>query len=240
MSLREVAIRARSAPKVLAFRRRRRVLARRYLRGEGLEIGALHAPLEVANGVSVRYVDRMDVAGLRRHYPDLPVEKLVPVEVIDDGETLGSQPDSSADFIVANHFIEHTQDPIGTLANHLRVLRSGGILFMAVPDRRRTFDVDRPGTPLEHLLGDHADGPAGTRRGHFEEWAQLVDRVPAEEVPDRVAVLEREDYSIHFHTWTAEEFHGLLDHMRTVLGMPFSIEEVVENQHEFIVVLRRD
>jgi hypothetical protein len=40
---------------------------------------------------------------------------------------LSSQPDSSAGFVVANHFIEHTQDPLGTLANHLRVCSVLGV-----------------------------------------------------------------------------------------------------------------
>jgi SAM-dependent methyltransferase len=102
--------------------------------------------------VTVRYVDRLDLAALRRQYPELAREELVEVDVIDDGETLESQPDASADFIIANHFIEHAEDPLGTLASHLRVLRPGGILYLAVPDRRRTFDADRDPTSLEHIV----------------------------------------------------------------------------------------
>lgn len=238
-SLKATISRLRTAPEVLAFRFRRLVTARRHIRGEGLEIGALHAPLRLPRRARVRYVDRMDVEGLRRHYPDLPVDRLVPVEIVDDGETLASQPDCSADFIVANHFIEHTEDPIRTISNHLRVLRPGGVLFMGVPDRTRTFDRRRPGTSLEHLLADHREGPGRSRRGHLEEWAGLVDGVPPAEVQERVAVLERDNYSIHFHAWTADEFRAMLEHLRTQMAMPFTIEEIVQNEHEFIVVLRR-
>src|SRR6202035_2162310 len=101
-----LAARARTAPRLIRFELRRRRLARRFLRGQGLEIGALHCPLRVPGGVTVRYVDRMDIDGLRRQYPELPADKLVDVDVIDDGEKLGSQPDRCADFIIANHFIE--------------------------------------------------------------------------------------------------------------------------------------
>lgn len=231
--------RARSALRFARFEARRWLLARRYLRGDGLEIGALHCPLRVPSGVTVRYVDRMDAAGLQVHYPELPPDKLVTVEIVDDGETLRSQPDSSANFIIANHFIEHTEDPLGTLANHLRVLRSGGILYLAVPDRRRTFDADREPTPLEHVVEDHRDGPARSRRRHQEEWARLVEKVPANEVPTRVDALEATNYSIHFHAWAPREFEALLDYAREAEGLPFAVEALRSNEHEFIAILRR-
>ena len=50
-------------------RRARMRLARRFLHGEGLEIGALHLPLPVPRGARVRYVDRMDRDALVREYP---------------------------------------------------------------------------------------------------------------------------------------------------------------------------
>jgi SAM-dependent methyltransferase len=221
----------------LRLDQRRRRLARRYLRGSGLEIGALQRPLDVPARASVRYVDRMDTEHLREHYPDLSAETLVDVDLIDDGETLGTQPDASADFIIANHFIEHTEDPLGTLENHLRVLRPGGILYLAVPDRRLTFDAARPPTPLEHLIRDHAQGPRGSRTQHQEEWARLVDKVPPSEVEARVAALEETDYSIHFHVWSPPEFLAFLEYARE--RTPFLIEEAQANGHEFIAILRR-
>jgi len=187
----------------------------------------------------VRYVDRMDVAALRTHYPELAGERLVEVSVIDNGETLASQPDASADFIIANHFIEHTEDPLGTLANHLRVLRPGAILYLAVPDRRRTFDADREPTGLEHVVRDHRDGPSASRARHQEEWARLVEKVPPDEVAERVRWLAEHDYSIHFHVWTPAEFRALLEFARDEEGLPFTIAELVENGHEFIAILRR-
>jgi hypothetical protein len=63
----------------------------------------------------VRYVDRKDVGELRREYPELADEELVDVDVVDDGETLGTVADSSQDFVVASHVLEHAQDARGTL-----------------------------------------------------------------------------------------------------------------------------
>jgi SAM-dependent methyltransferase len=233
------ALAAKISPRMIRFRMRRWRLARRHLRGSGLEIGALHSPLRVPSGVTVRYVDRMDRDALRRQYPELSGEDLVEVDVVDDGERLGSQADASADFIIANHFIEHTEDPLETLANHLRVLRPGGILYMAVPDRRRTFDAGRRPTLLEHLIQDHADGPSRSRQAHLEEWARLVERVPADRVQARARELDEQDYSIHFHVWNPWDFKALLEYAREEEQLPFAFEALEINGHEFIAVLRR-
>jgi SAM-dependent methyltransferase len=236
--VRRLAARASLGPRTRTNVRRRR-LAITYLHGSGLEIGALHCPLWVPAGVTVRYVDRMDIAGLRHQYPELADERLVDVDVIDDGEVLATQADASADFLIANHFIEHTEDPIGTLAAHLRVLRRGGILYLAVPDRRRTFDAGRAPTTLEHLIRDHREGPTGSRAAHQEEWARVVDRLSEDEVPARVRWLEEHDYSIHFHVWTPAEFRELLEYARDEERLPFTIAELVPNGREFVVILRR-
>jgi SAM-dependent methyltransferase len=231
--------RVKTAPGFIRFEVRRWRLARKYLRGSGLEVGALHSPLRVPSGARVRYVDRMDIGGLRKHYPELAVEKLVEVDVIDDGEKLGTQSDASVDFIIANHFIEHTEDPLGTLANHLRVIRPGGILYLAVPNRHRTFDADREPTSLEHVIEDHRHGPSSSRPVHQEEWARLVEKVPAGDVSRRVRELDQQDYSIHFHAWNPQEFRALLGHAHEGEGLPFTVEALQPNEHEFIAILRR-
>ena len=66
----------------------RRELSFSYLKGGGIEVGALHGPLPVSGQAKVRYVDRMSVSDLRKHYPELDHVDLVDVDVIDDGEVL--------------------------------------------------------------------------------------------------------------------------------------------------------
>ncbi|NET62712.1 MAG: class I SAM-dependent methyltransferase [Symploca sp. SIO2E6] len=110
----------------------RRQIAWHYLSGKGIEIGALHSPLEVPPHAQVHYVDRLSVAELRKQYPELAEHELVEVDIIDDGETLPSMADASVDFVIANHMIEHCQDPIGTIEHHLRVLKP--VRFCAKPE----------------------------------------------------------------------------------------------------------
>ena len=185
-------------------------LAADYLRGEGLEIGPLHSPLGVPPGVGVRYVDRMPVTLLRRHYPELAGLPLVEIDVMDDGERLATVPDESQDFVVANHLLEHTGDPIGTLANWLRVLKPGGVIYLAVPDKRFTFDIEREPTAVEHMVEDFERGAENSRRQHFEEWARHVERVDDELVAERADILEQIDYSVHTHVFTGRTLIELL------------------------------
>ena len=210
----------------------------RYLRGDGIEIGALHNPLEVPESVRVRYVDHLSVNELREHYPELADEPLVAVDVVDDGERLATIGDGTQDFVIANHFLEHCEDPLGALANMIRVLRPGGVLYLAVPDKRYTFDVDRPVTPTDHLIRDHREGPEGSRRGHYEEWARLVDKVEEPEA-HATALLER-GYSIHFHAWTQTQLLEVIRIAADELDLDFDVELMLKNAHEVIFVLRRN
>src|SRR5438094_350863 len=95
-------------------------IANKYLKGEGIEIGALHSPLQVPPSVCVKYVDRMTVPDLRKQYPELDGLELVNTDIIDDGERLDSIQDSTQDFVIANHFIEHCQNPMLALSNMFR------------------------------------------------------------------------------------------------------------------------
>jgi SAM-dependent methyltransferase len=214
-------------------------LARRYLAGSGLEIGALHLPLWVPERAAVRYVDWLEADGLREHYPELASYDLVAPDLIDDGQRLALVDDASVDFVIANHVVEHFEDPISALETYARVLRPGGVLYMAVPDMRVTFDRDRPLTEVRHIVSDRLDGPAGSRQAHFQEWARLVDHVPDPEVETRAAALDERNYSIHFHTFVPANFVELISESKRRFGLELAVEEVVRHGNEFIVVMRK-
>jgi SAM-dependent methyltransferase len=215
----------------------RAVIAAIYLRGDGIEIGALHHPLPLPSGARARYVDRMSVPDLRRHYHELAHENLVEADIIDNGETLALIGDRTQDFVIANHFIEHCQNPIDALRNMLRVLKPGGILYLGVPDKRHTFDAGRPSTPLEHVMRDFADGPEWSRRDHYEEWSRVINkRVNETDVHADVTHMLQIDYSIHFHVWQASDLLDLLAAVRKLA--PFELEVFLRNGFETLVVLR--
>jgi SAM-dependent methyltransferase len=214
-------------------------LAYRSLTGSGLEIGALQRPLAVPGSCRVRYVDRMDVKGLREHYPGLRDLPLVPVDIIDDGETLQSVEPASQDFIIASHFLEHTQDPIGTLSRFLELLKPGGVLYLAVPDKRFTFDINRPVTPLEHVYRDYEEGPAWSYLDHVREWVEVRWGMTGAAAEAEIKRIVDINFSIHFHVWTQAEYLELLIDVRRRLGLPFRIQSLQSEGNEVISVLRK-
>jgi SAM-dependent methyltransferase len=215
-------------------------IAEKYLKGDGIEIGALNSPLKVPHAASVKYVDRMTTPDLRKQYPELNDLKLVDADIIADGERLDGVRDSTQDFVIANHFIEHCQNPLLALSNMFRVLKEDGLLYLAAPDKRFTFDVDRPITPLEHILRDFEEGGEWSRRQHFEEWVRDVNKVQgAAEFEKRVDELMGIDYSIHFHAWTQLEMLEFILALNRKLGIRFDVELVFKNGEECIFILRK-
>jgi SAM-dependent methyltransferase len=221
-----------SDPKTL-----REDVALRYLKGDGIEIGALDFPLRLPREARVRYVDYLNGAGLREAYSHTLREgrPLVTPEVVDDGARLASFADASLDFVVANHMLEHVEDPIAALEHQLRVLRPGGILYLTLPDARSSFDSPRERTTVEHLLRDHHDGPEVSRSEHYEECARLIEGHSGENLTKRVQEIETEGLRPHFHVWEPVTFAGFL----AALDLPFSLKLVQASLGEFLVVLRK-
>ena len=106
-----------------------------------------------------------------------PLDALVEITYVWDGTGLRSVvgPDIEFDYAIASHVIEHVPDVIGWLNDILSVLKPGGIVALAVPDRRYTFDVRRPvttmGQLLEHFLSKRRKpGPEQI----FDHFSQVV------------------------------------------------------------------
>lgn len=215
--------------------------ADRHLRGSGLEIGALQDPLPLRPGVEVRYVDIADTATLRTMYTPKARRHLVPVDIVDDGERLATVADASQDFVAANHFFEHCEDPIGALRNLLRVVRPGGVVYLSIPDKRLMFDRDRPSTTIEHLEADHERGPEVSRAQHYDEVVRLGIKVEGEAaIAEKVRELTEQRFRIHFHCWSQTTFLQFLCAMQVRPGFPpFDVAEFVANEREMVVVLRR-
>lgn len=214
-------------------------IAAKFLKGSGLEIGALQRPLPVPDGCAVTYVDRMPLAELLLHYPELrglPIQK---PDLIDDGETLTQIAAETQDFVIANHFLEHCENPLQTLLNFARVLGPGGVLYMAVPDKRFTFDVDRPVTPFEVLVETYRQGHRRDREAQYGEWARFVNRKPPGEDAAFADKLLKERYSIHFNVWALADLLEFVLRAIRECDLPFGLAWIASVDNEVIVILRK-
>lgn len=144
------------------------VLAKQYCRGQGLEIGgAAHNPF----GLNTRNVDYTRELNFYKQGEIARCGRCLPVDIEASGDAV-PLPDGSVDFVVSSHVLEHFPDPIKALREWYRLVRPGGILFMIVPHKERTFDCDRPRTTLAELLDRHAGRavPADPPHDHYSVW----------------------------------------------------------------------
>lgn len=241
---------------LLGLEETRRRLALRHLPSgaHGLEIGALHCPLPLPPGAQARYVDRHTPQTLRQLRADAGALIVTP-DLLADGFELGCIAAASQDFVIANHVLEHAADALGTLANWLRVLRPGGILFVAVPRGERCFDRGRAVTPVAHFLDDSRLSAAGMHeamrernRAHVEEHLAISAPALAREqgVPwappqgvERERLVERllgrDAGQIHHHVFTQDSFTALL----ALLGEQVRIERLARSSVEIVAIVRK-
>ena len=212
----------------------------RYIRGSGIEIGALNVPLPTFHGARVRYVDRVSTQELSGIYAELAGRELVTVDMVADGEKLDPIANESCDFVIANHMIEHARNPIEAIENMLRVLKPDGILYCAIPDKRFTFDAERPITPFDHLRRDYEEGPEWSDRDHYLEWTTKVEKIAdPKAIEKRASQLRARRANIHFHVWTQREIIELFFRLRAEFSFPLEIETATKNSQELVVVLRK-
>ena len=201
--------------------RRRRLAAR--LRGHGLEIGALANPSTIPNASRVLYSDILTAEQLDAAYPGSRHP-----DIISDSETFPSVPDATFDFVVANHVIEHVSSPIRALQEWHRILKPGGRVLMAVPDKRFTFDHRRSRTPLHHVVHDylHPAAPEEMNRAHLLEWAEWVEGLaPGTSAFDRwVSTQIANGFSVHNHVWVAQDVIDMLLWMHRETPARFELE----------------
>jgi len=237
----------------------REVVAARHLRGDGIEIGAMHYPLKVPAGARVRYVDKVSADVSLGRFSEIRHLQLVRPDFVEDGFRLPSFASASVDFLIANHVLEHTNDVLGTMDRWAEVIAPGGILFLSVPLAERCFDRGRPITPIDHFVSDRDQLRAGdvgafrnATRQHYVEWLSVsLPAVVAEQRGDvgpensralgmTADDLLAEDAEIHFHTFSLASYEQLLRHFCAACRPEFKLVELVENGIEAIAVLRRD
>jgi SAM-dependent methyltransferase len=193
-------------------------LLARYLVGDGVELGPGHSPFPIPySGTNVRYVDRWVPDTNRELFPELG-EAIFPMpDIIADLDTdrLSALDAESQDFVIASHVLEHLANPLAMLGEIHRVLRSGGVALVLLPDRRRTFDRDRRPTPVQHLVAEYEADVTTVSDDHVEDFLRGVGEWHDDWSADaRTQAMElQRQRSIHVHCWSQDEFSETLLHV---------------------------
>lgn len=145
-------------------------LAHKLCIGRGLEIGgAAHNPFGL-NTVNVDITDSMETI-FKQEEARLCGHKMK-VDIVAPGDDI-PLPGGSQDFIVSSHVLEHFTNPIKALVEWYRLVRPGGIIFMIIPHKERTFDQPFPRTTLQHLIDDFDNNTVTAHpvvNGHDHRW----------------------------------------------------------------------
>jgi SAM-dependent methyltransferase len=170
-------------------------LAHEYCRGKGLEIGgSAHNPFGL-DTLNVDVDGSMDTV-FKKEEVRL-CGRALKVDIVASGDAI-PLPDEGQDFVVSSHVIEHFPNPIKALLEWDRLVKPGGVIFMIVPHKERTFDKDAPLTSVEHLVKDFENDT--TESGGQSPF--------------------------HDHCWITETFVEFVRHVIDHFGLKWEIAEV--------------
>ncbi len=184
------------------------------LRGEGVEIGAFEHPSKVPRGCRVRYADVLTPEQAAELFPEIDASRLLrPDLLVDlDADGLATIPSGSLDFVIACHVIEHVANPGRLVAEMVRVIKPGGHVVIAAPDRDFTFDRRRAETPIATLEDYFRNGrpPVGP-----EDYREMISAVHPEllqagEEAIKAALTSFHRRREHLSVWTAAGFRRFL------------------------------
>lgn len=158
----------------------------------GVEVGPFYAPLvPKADGWKTVVVDYSDGDTLRavarNHGAEAIRERACHIEDVDlvwegqplDVACLALNP-SGYDYFIASHVLEHVPDLVRFLQQASGLLKSHGIISLAVPDMRKTFDLLKSPTSMNHVLSAYREERTRhTPETLFEARAYSVHRAAA-------------------------------------------------------------
>lgn len=125
-------------------------LAHKYLDGlKGLEIGGSAHNAFGLDTLNVDYTDDMNTV-FKRAEIELCGEAMG-VDIVAYGDALPVG-DSTQDFVISSHVIEHMFDPIKTLKEWHRVVKNEGVIFTIAPITAHVPGEVRPTTTLKELI----------------------------------------------------------------------------------------
>ncbi len=232
---------------------------------EGIEVGPLHNPMvRKADGV-VYYVDHADTEFIKNanRNPQFNNDDIVDIDIVWGDRPLKELVPHPMDYAVASHVIEHVPDVIGWLLDLRGALKEDGIICLAIPDRRFTFDLLRPEStigemveayllrarrpPARHLFDKVALHAAFPKAQGWED--DMVAQLPPQEgrLPDAYSLAERVASSVEYvdtHCWvfTPESFLDVAERLSRIGLFPFAIEYFHPTEYgdyEFYTRLRK-
>lgn len=250
--------------------RREILLANIDRNGLGLEIGPSHRPVAPRrDGFRVEILDHATREQLVAKYraDGVDIDAIEEVDHVWDGRPyaeLTGRP-NGYDWIIASHVIEHTPNLVGFLCECESLLRDGGVLSLAVPDKRFCFDRLRPPTGLQAVIDAHLERRTNHTPGRVFEhcinaialerriaWPPqaAVGRTLAsfsfvhgmDYARDRMRAVAEEGEYVDIHAWvfTPSSFRLLLADLHALGLIALREASFTEGGNEFFMTMSRE
>jgi SAM-dependent methyltransferase len=217
---------------------------------EGLEIGACDLPTVTKEVGKCEFADFRSAEEIV-HLWNLPREAVMPVKyILQRDSKVHLQIDKKFDFVVLCHVIEHIPNVISYILDLHNLLKPGGLIIIACPDKRRTFDASRPSTTIEHLLDDYYNNCNYPSLEHILEFSKVASddlRQKSIESPKEFYGWGCDNFEsgladAHCHVWTDGEFFTQIKYL--IDGDIIEGLKIVDKQYnngaynEFLIALK--
>jgi SAM-dependent methyltransferase len=220
-----------------------------------VEIGPSYAPLAPRrDGWNVTIVDHTTREGLIQKYgsnTEFNAEVIEEVDLVWRSGSLdnlvGRASWGTYDAFIASHVIEHTTDIVRFLQSARNLLKNDGLVILALPDKRKCFDVFRPiSTTGDALVAYQEKRQRHTAKTFFEHFVYQAQREgrPGWTITDQskavltsriesgfdfLALAESEEYiDAHNWTFTPSSFELMVLELRAMGLLQMSIEKTQE------------
>ncbi len=232
--------------------------------GFGLEFGPSHRPIAPKrNGYKVHIVDHIDKQGLLNKYSghNVNLDAIEDVDYVWAGEPLSQLIGSTSayDWVIASHVLEHIPNPVLFLAECNRLLKNGGIVSLALPDKRYCFDhlspISTTGQLIDAFVNDSKRPTPGQVFDHFSSSCKIDGKITwppgsvgaislihsfnqAIQLTDKV--IKSSDY-VDSHCWrfTPESFRLIVLDLNTLGLIDFDIVYLEADRHEIFAKLKK-
>jgi SAM-dependent methyltransferase len=149
---------------------RESALAHRLLDGlRGLEIGGSAHNAFGLKTLNIDYTDDYSTV-FKKQEIELAGE-CMKVDIVASGDNLPFK-DSSVDFVISSHVIEHFYDPVKAIEEWLRVVKPGGYVFIIAPHKDRIGELAGTETFPSEIIKrhEHPNPPKVDNHGHYSCW----------------------------------------------------------------------
>ena len=229
---------------------------------KGVEYGPLTCPIVTKDMAPVLYVDYADTETIKaKGYREDDPNKIVDIDLVWGEKPLKESGPFA--YALASHVIEHVPDPIGWLLEISESITDDGIICLAIPDKRYTFDLNRPvsttGELVEAYLQKHTRPSIKQMFDNCrlaveidveDAWSGrtqaplLMGEVALQLAYDQAHSQMKNDNYIDSHCWifTPESFLNIFEDIIKLKILPLEIDRFVPTSRgtfEFLVRFRR-